>query len=89
MSFFFLFHQASFELTPDAQLWPRKLNHLVNGTADGLYLVIGDIGIPSGSGYGFILGDTFLQRFYAVLDSSKHRVGLGYTTSTFAEVNYK
>ena len=71
---------GTFELTPNAQLWPRSLNSLIGGTAGTIYLIVGDIGTNSGSGLDFINGQTFLERFYVVLDTANKRVGLANTT---------
>lgn len=49
-----------FFLTPNAQIWPRSLNTDIGGTSDSIYLVVSDIGTPSGSGLDFISGYTFL-----------------------------
>jgi len=76
-----------FELTPNAQIWPRKLNTLIGGTASSIYLIVSDIGTPSGQGLDFILGQVFLERFYSVYDSSAHRVGLARTLYTHSETN--
>lgn len=50
----------SFDLSPNAQIWPRSLNSMIGGTSDLIYLIVGDIGTPSGSGLDFINGYTFL-----------------------------
>ncbi|KAG6898540.1 hypothetical protein C0993_006100, partial [Termitomyces sp. T159_Od127] len=62
---------VNFELTPNAQLWPRALNTAIGGSNDSLYLIIADIGTPSGLGLDFINGYTFLERFYTSYDSTK------------------
>ena len=46
--------QTIFELTPNAQLWPRSLNEDIGGSADGIYLIVGDLGSNSGEGLDFI-----------------------------------
>ena len=84
----FLLHQVPFELTPNAQIWPRNLNTLIGGTADSIYLVIADLGSKSGSGLDFILGQCFLERFYSVYDTAHSKVGLAYTKHTFADTNW-
>ncbi|KAG2364308.1 aspartic peptidase domain-containing protein [Suillus spraguei] len=46
-----------FSLTPDAQIWPRSLNTMLPGGEVGvMYLIVNDIGTPSGQGHDFILG---------------------------------
>ncbi|KAF8871378.1 acid protease [Gymnopilus junonius] len=86
-SLFFNAGGTSFELTPNAQIWPRSLNTLIGGTSDFVYLMIADIGSVSGSGLDFINGYAFLERFYSVYDSTNKRVGLASTNYTNLEVN--
>jgi len=59
-SLYFQIGDVSYELTPNAQIWPRSLNTAVGGTADGIYLIVADIGIDSGSGFDFVNGYCFL-----------------------------
>ncbi|KAG6901583.1 hypothetical protein C0995_010253 [Termitomyces sp. Mi166 len=73
---------SNFELTPNAQLWPRSLNTAIGGSKDCLYLIVADIGIPSGSGLDFINGYTFLERFYTSFDTTNKRVGFARTHYT-------
>ena len=54
---------STYDLTPNAQIWPRSLNSAIGGNSDGIYLIVSDIGTSSGSGMDFINGYTFL---YAV-----------------------
>ena len=79
--------QTTFELTPDAQIWPRALNTQVGGTAGNIYLIVSDLGTPSGQGLDFINGMAFLERFYAVYDTANKRVGLATTPFTYATFN--
>jgi len=79
--------QTSFEFTKNAQTWPRSLNTAIGGSASTIYLAINDIGSPSGSGLDFILGLPFLQRFYVVLDTGHHHVGIATTPFTDATTN--
>ena len=51
---------TSYDLSPNAQIWPRSLNVAIGGSADSIYLVVGDLGSPSGSGLDFIDGYAFL-----------------------------
>ena len=55
--------QERFELSPNAQIWPRALNTAIGGTTDGIYLIVSDLGTPSGQGLDFINGQSFLERF--------------------------
>ncbi|KAI0323487.1 acid protease [Cubamyces sp. BRFM 1775] len=84
---FFHIGTNTFESTPNAQIWPRALNSALSGTDDTIYLIINDIGTPSGSGLDFIDGMTFLERFYYVFDSANSRVGLANTPFTHATTN--
>ncbi|PPR01599.1 hypothetical protein CVT26_013337 [Gymnopilus dilepis] len=86
-SLFFNIGGTSFELTPNAQIWPRSLNADIGGTADFVYLVVSSIGTITGSGLDFINGYTFLERFYSVYDSTNRRVGLAPTNYTNADTN--
>ncbi|CDO71514.1 hypothetical protein BN946_scf184910.g13 [Trametes cinnabarina] len=86
-SLFFTINGATFELTPNAQIWPRALNTAIGGNANSIYLIVGDIGTPSGEGLDFINGLTFLERFYAVFDSTNKRVGFATTPFTDATTN--
>jgi hypothetical protein len=47
-------------LTPNAQIWPRALNSQIGGNAGQAYLIVSDLGTPSGQGLDFINGFTFL-----------------------------
>ena len=50
----------SYDLTPNAQIWPRSLNTAIGGSSTAIYLVVGDRGSQSGSGLDFTMGYTFL-----------------------------
>lgn len=47
---------GTFEFTKDAQLWPRSLNTYIGGQNDTDYLVVGNLGTPSGEGLDFVSG---------------------------------
>lgn len=81
------FHQVPFELIPNAQIWPRQLNTDIGGTAGSIYLIVGDLGTPSGVGMDFFLGQAYLERFYSVFDTTNSRVGLAKTRYTYATTN--
>ncbi|KAG2364324.1 aspartic peptidase domain-containing protein [Suillus spraguei] len=75
-------------LTPDAQIWPRSLNtRLAGGVIGAIYLIVGDLEARSGGGIDFIIGYTFIQRFYTVLDGSSSLVGFARTPFTDATIN--
>ncbi|KZS88601.1 acid protease, partial [Sistotremastrum niveocremeum HHB9708] len=83
----FTIQGTQFVLTPNAQIWPRTLNTDIGGTAGSIYLIIGDLGTPSGEGLDFINGFVWLQRFYAVFDTTNKRFGVANTPFTNAIVN--
>ncbi|KIY43928.1 aspartic peptidase A1 [Fistulina hepatica ATCC 64428] len=87
-SLYFNIGGTEFELTADAQIWPRSLNSEVGGDSDSIYLIVSDIGSTSGSGFDFINGYTFLERFYSVFDTTNSRVGFATTSYTNATSNY-
>ena len=85
--FLFSHLQTTFELTANAQLWPRSLNTVMGGTSSSIYLIINDLGSNSGEGLDFVNGLAFLERFYAVFDTANKRVGLATTSFTDATTN--
>ncbi|KAF8448674.1 family A1 protease [Boletus edulis BED1] len=78
---------TSYDLSPNAQIWPRSLNSVIGGSSGSIYLVVSDIGSPSGSGLDFIDGYTFLERYYSVFDTTNGRVGFATTAYTDATIN--
>ncbi|EJD07493.1 acid protease [Fomitiporia mediterranea MF3/22] len=86
-SLYFNIGNTKFELTANAQIWPRALNKFIGGSSDGIYLVIADLGSNSGKGLDFINGYSFLERFYSVYDTTNNRVGIANTANTKVTVN--
>ncbi|GJE93106.1 A1 family peptidase [Phanerochaete sordida] len=86
-SLFFKIGGKSWEFTKNAQIWPRSLNSNIGGDADSVYLIVGDIGTPSGEGLDFINGYVFMQRFYTVYTSKAPSFGIAKTAFTYAETN--
>ncbi|OBZ71216.1 Polyporopepsin [Grifola frondosa] len=86
-SLFFTIGETTFELTANAQIWPRSLNSVIGGEEGKIYLVVSDLGSPSGQGLDFINGFAFLQRFYSVFDTGNTQVGLATTPFTDATTN--
>ncbi|PPQ63824.1 hypothetical protein CVT24_009774 [Panaeolus cyanescens] len=86
-SLFFTAGGATFELTANAQIWPRSLNADIGGVASRIYLIVADLGSPSGEGLDFINGFAFLERFYSVFDTANKRVGFATTPFTQATTN--
>ncbi|KAJ3871219.1 hypothetical protein F5051DRAFT_288252, partial [Lentinula edodes] len=72
---------TEFSLTPNAQIWPRSLNTDIGGSASSIYLVVADLG-AIGTGFDFINGYVFLERFYSVFDTTNSRVGFATTSFT-------
>ncbi|KAG2078091.1 aspartic peptidase A1 [Suillus decipiens] len=79
--------KETYTLTPNAQIWPRSLNTYIGGLSNAIYLVVNDIGAPSGQGADFVNGYAFLERFYSVFDTSNSRVGFAKTSFTDATTN--
>ncbi|KAI0661988.1 acid protease [Cubamyces menziesii] len=86
-SLFFTVGGTTFELTANAQIWPRAQNAAIGGEDGKIYLVAADLGTSSGQGLDFINGFVFLQRFYSVYDTGNSQVGLATTQFTDAETN--
>ncbi|KAG2066050.1 aspartic proteinase [Suillus decipiens] len=76
-----------FKLVPNAQIWPRFLNHKINGGDNDIFLIVKSLETPTGTGCNFVNGYVFLQRFYATFDSDKRRVGFAQTAYTKASTN--
>ncbi|THH06185.1 hypothetical protein EW145_g4262 [Phellinidium pouzarii] len=81
-SLFFNIGSSKYELTMNAQTWPRSLNSAIGGDSGLIYLVVADIGTDSGQGLDFVNGYTFLERFYSVFDTSNSQVGFATTSHT-------
>ncbi|KAG0703180.1 aspartic peptidase domain-containing protein [Suillus ampliporus] len=79
--------KTAYSLTPNGQIWPRSLNTYIGGDSSSIYLVVSDIGAPSGQGFDFVNGLTFLERFYSVFDTTNSRVGFATTKYTTATTN--
>ncbi|KAG0700687.1 aspartic peptidase domain-containing protein [Suillus ampliporus] len=76
-----------YSLTPNGQIWPRSLNTYIGGSSSSIYLIVNDIGLPSGEGSDFVNGQTFLERFYSVFDTTNSRIGFATTKYTNATTN--
>jgi hypothetical protein len=73
---------TTYELNANAQIMPRSLNTYLGGKADGIYLVVADLGQVENGGLDFIFGMTFLERLYSVYDTGNNCVGLATTQFT-------
>ncbi|KAI1791964.1 acid protease [Ganoderma leucocontextum] len=84
-----LFHIGgeTYDFIPNAQIWPRSLNSEIGGDADSIYLIVADLGSPSGQGLDFINGYSWLERFYNVYDVANQAVCFAITEHTFSLVN--
>ncbi|KAI0078071.1 aspartic proteinase precursor [Panus rudis PR-1116 ss-1] len=85
-SLFFHIGEDTFEFTANAQIWPRALNAAIGGTDDFVYLIVGDIGTPTGYGMDFIDGMSFLERFYSVYDTGNNEFAIATTQHTYAQI---
>ncbi|KAH9832517.1 acid protease [Rhodofomes roseus] len=72
-----------FVLDVEAQLLPIWQNTAWGAEPNLQYGYIGPIGSPSGEGLDFILGQKFMERFYAVFDTPNSRVGFAYSDHTY------
>ncbi|PIL28426.1 transporter [Ganoderma sinense ZZ0214-1] len=86
-SLLFRIGDETYEFIPNAQIWPRSLNTDIGGDADEIYLIVGDLGSPSGEGLDFINGYAWLERFYHVYDAGNQAVGIALTEHTFSRDN--
>ena len=68
-SLFFTIGGTEYELTPNAQIWPRSLNSELGGNDGDIYLVAANNGTKSGSGLDFING--FVWRTFPDLLTSE------------------
>ncbi|KAF8999440.1 aspartic peptidase A1 [Cyathus striatus] len=84
---YFTTNGITYELTPNAQIWPRALNYAIGGSTGNIYLVVADMGELSSGGMDFINGYTFLERYYAVFNSSNGSVGFARNRATFGVYN--
>ncbi|KAF8846105.1 acid protease [Paxillus ammoniavirescens] len=78
---------VTYALTPNGQIWPRSLNTYIGGTSTSIYSIVNNLGTPSGEGLDFINGQSFLERFYSVFDTTNSRVGFATTAYTTATTN--
>ncbi|KAL6304635.1 acid protease [Sparassis latifolia] len=78
---------TTYEFTANAQIWPRSLNEDIGGTSEYVYLIVNDLGDTAETGFEFINGMTFLERFYFVYNSGSSEVGFATTSYTTATTN--
>ncbi|KAG2365281.1 hypothetical protein BDR07DRAFT_1399407 [Suillus spraguei] len=71
-----------------AQILPRYLNNQIpNAENDGIYLITRSLTTRTGAGLDFIVGYTFMQRFYTVLDRDNRKVGFAMTPFTYDDTS--
>ncbi|EIW85643.1 acid protease [Coniophora puteana RWD-64-598 SS2] len=75
---------TSFALDAAAQLIPEDQNIAWGGSAGVQYGVVGNLGSLSGEGLDFIVGQKFMERYYAIFDTLNSRVGFALTNHTFS-----
>lgn len=56
---------VQYELTPNAQIWPRSQNAELGGEEGKIYGIVSDLGSPSGQGLDFIGASPF--HFFTLL----------------------
>ncbi|PCH39175.1 aspartic peptidase A1 [Wolfiporia cocos MD-104 SS10] len=83
-NFTFQIGGAEYVLDSTAQLLPQDQNTAWGGKPGLQYGYIGPLGSNSGEGLDFIIGQKFMERFYAVFDTANERVGFAYTDHTFS-----
>lgn len=86
-SLFHTINGVTYEFTANAQIWPRSLNTYIGGSTGNIYLIVGNLGSPSGEGLDFINGYAWLERFYTVFDTANKRIGFATTPYTKVTTN--
>ncbi|PCH36920.1 acid protease [Wolfiporia cocos MD-104 SS10] len=86
---------ATYSFTANAQIWPRsmsdlgplQLNTYIGGESDAIYGIVSDLGSSAETGFEFIDGYVWLERFYFVYNSGSSEVGFATTSYTDATTN--
>jgi hypothetical protein len=66
---------STINLSTEDYIWPRNQNAYIGGSAENIYLAIGDLGTAHGSGLDFIIGYNTLKHFNVVFDAANSQVG--------------
>ncbi|KAJ3885370.1 acid protease [Lentinula edodes] len=78
-----------FDLTPNAQLFPRALNTRIGGSADDILLITASSGSNDASTIDCIMGQSFLQRTYSAFvtpNGNPDAAGtVGFATTPFTD----
>ncbi|KAG0695378.1 acid protease [Suillus ampliporus] len=72
-----------FSLDAAAQLIPIDQNTAWGLPTNKQYGIVSYLGTNSGEGLDFIIGQKFMEKYYAVFDTDSQRVGFAYTEHTF------
>ncbi|KAG1718675.1 acid protease [Suillus paluster] len=72
-----------FSLDAAAQLIPTDQNTAWGLSANKQYGIVSYLGTNSGEGLDFIIGQKFMEKYYAVFDTDSQQVGFAYTEHTF------
>lgn len=75
----FTIGDAVYSLTPQAQLIPESENVAYGGVPGVRYSCIIPNGFTSDLGFGFFLGQKFMERYYLVYDTDKKQIGFAET----------
>ena len=59
-SLFFHIGSTTFEFIPNAQIWPRALNTMINGTSGNAYLIVGSV-----SRVDIVIVCQFIERIFS------------------------
>ncbi|KAJ7621411.1 acid protease [Roridomyces roridus] len=86
-SLFFTINGQTFEFTANAQLWPRALNTAIGGRANNIYLIVSSLGASTETGFDFVNGFVWLERFYSVFDTTNKQIGFATTPFTNSTIN--
>ncbi|KAJ7213858.1 aspartic peptidase domain-containing protein, partial [Mycena pura] len=79
---------VQYELTKNAQIWPRCMNSMLGLPPNKIALIFASMGdIGDSDGLCFINGFAWLQRFYSVYDSTNCKLGFATTKDTMATTN--
>ncbi|KAG9312006.1 family A1 protease [Chiua virens] len=89
----------SYDLCPEAQVWPPSRNAEIGGDPGSFYLTVANLGgFPASgsdsdpatdpdSGLDFMVGHAFLRHYYSVYDATHKRVGFAPTSYSCEGVN--
>ncbi|KAH7909946.1 acid protease [Hygrophoropsis aurantiaca] len=72
-----------FSMDVAAQLIPTDQNTAWGGETGVQYGVVANLGTDSGEGLDFIVGQKFMEKYYAIFDTDHSQVGFAYTDHTF------